>query len=188
MKNSKFRILRLIPTLFLILLSLFSFPKDAHALFGARGGFRIRKPRISRPLLPFHHKRARPGEPVTLEGKGAAFAHGQGNLSLKIEKGGLVVLGKGVVAVRGDPQVFTRGFGKKKEVGGWRFYAGRGVLRVKGEEFSLSCWGKLRALAKGEGKITLRGWWGVWYRGFGQGESHLEPEVALPEELKEETE
>lgn len=94
---------------------------------------------------------------------------------------------KGVVAVKGAEKIINKGWGGKKQVGDWTFYWGKGRLSVKGEDFNLSAWGRLRTGGFGEGKVTFRGYWKIYYHGFKENPAHLEAPVELPEELESET-
>jgi len=98
-----------------------------------------------------------------------------------------VVSGKGVVTIKGAEKIINKGWGGKKQVGDWTFYWGKGRLSVKGEDFNLSAWGRLRTGGFGEGKVTFRGYWKIYYHGFKENPAHLEAPVELPEELESET-
>ena len=136
----------------------------------------------------WHYAEAKPGQPVTLEGKGVVRAHGKGEVNYQIDRGRVMVAGQGVAAVRGTDQIFARGWGGQKQIGDWTFYWGKGVLRAKGENFRLLAWGRLRTGGRGQGKATFRGWWKIRYHGFGRNPIPLEAPVELPEELKSEAE
>lgn len=140
-----------------------------------------------RPLKSWHEAQAKPGQPVTLEGEGVVRAHGKGMVYYQVDEGRVVVFGKGVIAVKDAEKIIDKGWGGKKQVGDWTFYWGKGILRVKGEDFKLSGWGRFRTLGIGEGKVTFQGNWRICYYGFGESNEHLEEPVELPEELESET-
>lgn len=140
------------------------------------------------PMNFWHKTNAKIGQLVTLDGKGVVRAHGKGKVYYQVYKSGVIICGKGVVAIRGTEEVVAFGFGNKKQIDEWTFYWGKGILRVKGKDFKLSGWGMFRTLGIGKGKVTFRGNWRIFYHGFGEVKEHLEEPVELPEELESETE
>lgn len=132
---------------------------------------------------PWKYARAYPGHPVTLEGQGEALAYGRGKIRYQVVEGMVRIAGRGVVAVKGNPEVKVHGFGGKIEKGEWTYYFGRGTLEAKGTDFEAVLWGRASTRAKGSGKATYRGFWKIRYHGFSLGVGHLEV-IPLPEELK----
>lgn len=135
--------------------------------------------------------KATPGNPVTLEGSGDAKAYGRGKVHYQVTNGHVRIVGRGVVAVKGNADIQAQGFGKKKQVGDITYYVGKGEMNINGANYAVSAW--LRRTwpwerlsmtsAKGEGKVTYRGYWDIKYHGPNSTDSHMTT-VELPSELQ----